>query len=348
MTIQNLIQSDKAVASPSGCLPRHILIGYWHNWQNDRVKFIRLKDVSEAFDVVHVAFATAADPQDGRMTFTPAPETGAAEFKSDLRLLQEKGKKVILSVGGATGSAAIADLRARDVFASSLTAILRQYGFDGVDINLEGKVTLGPQDDDFEDPHSPSLTCLIGAIRRIREDFGEGFILSMAPETTAVQGGYRQYGGVHGSYLPVIDGVRDILSYIQVQHYNSGALTALDDRTYPQGTADFHVAMAEMLLQGFPVFGRGDRFFAPLRPDQLTIGLPAAANITKDGFTPPEDVGKALAYLSAGRSFGGAYHLRNACGYPSLRGVMTWSINWDAAMDFQFSRTTRTFLDGLP
>jgi chitinase len=348
MTIPPVVQSDKKVSPRAGGLPGHILIGYWHNWQNERVKFIRLKDVSEDFDVIHVAFATAAAAHDGTMTFTPAPETSVTQFKSDLRSLQEKGKKVILSVGGATGSAAIADARTQEKFADSLTAILRQFGFDGLDINLEGKVTLGPEDSDFENPHSPSITCLIGAIRKIRSGFGTDFILSMAPETTAVQGGYRQYGGVWGSYLPVIEGTRDIITYIQVQHYNSGSLTALDGRTYSQGTADFHVAMSEMLLHGFPVSSKSNRFFAPLRPDQLTIGLPASANITNDGYTPPEDVRKALAYLSEGRGFGGAYTLRNTCGYPCLRGVMTWSINWDAATGFQFSSTTRTFLDRLP
>jgi chitinase len=347
MNIPNVVQSDKEISPRAGVLPGHILIGYWHNWQNERVKFIRLKDVSDDFDVIHVAFATAAAAHDGTMTFTPAPETGASQFKSDLRGLQEKGKKVILSVGGATGSAAIADLRSQAKFVDSLTAILRQFGFDGVDINLEGKVTLGPNDSDYQNPVSPSITRLITAIRKIRSNFEADFILSMAPETRAVQGGYRQYGGVWGSYLPIIDATRDIITYIQVQHYNSGSLTALDGRTYTQGTADFHVAMAEMLLHGFPVNGKSNRFFAPLRPDQLTIGLPASANITNDGYTPPEDVRKALAYLSEGRGFGGSYTLRNPSGYPCLRGVMAWSINWDAVTSFQFSRTTRTFLDTL-
>jgi chitinase len=347
MTIPHTVQPGKDVNPATGALPRHLLIGYWHNWQNDHVKYIRLKDVSDDFDVVHVAFATAADPKDGRMFFMPAPETTVPEFVSDISSLQERGKKVVISVGGATGSVAIADQHAQENFANSMTSIIRQYGFDGMDINLEGKVNLDPDDTDFENPISPSIIYLVGAIRKIRANFGTNFILSMAPETTTVQGGYRQYGGVWGSFLPVIEAIRDILTYVQIQHYNSGSLIALDGMTYAQGTADFHVAMSEMLLHGFPVNGKDARFFAPLRPDQLTIGLPASANITNDGYTPPEDVRKALTYLSSGKGFGGKYTLRDPSGYPSIRGVMTWSINWDAATDFQFSHTTRTYLNML-
>jgi chitinase len=348
MTIPHAVQSGKPVSPEAGALPGHLLIGYWHNWQNQQVKYIRLKDVSEDFDVIHIAFATATDAKDGRMAFTPAPETNTSQFKSDIRSIQETGRKVILSVGGANGSLAFSDLRAQDNFANSISALLREFGFDGVDINLEGKVCLDPDDTDLKYPISPSITFLIGAIRKIRANFGADFILSLAPETIGVQAGYRQYCGLRGAYLPVIESLRDILTYVQIQHYNSGALTALDDRTYSPGTADFHVAMAEMLLQGFPVHGKGNRFFAPLRPDQLAIGLPASANITEDGYTPPDEIGKALAYLSEGKGFDGAYTLRNASGYPCLRGVMTWSINWDAATNFQFSRTTRAFLNDLP
>lgn len=34
-----------------------------------------------------------------------------------------------------------------------------------------------------------------------------------------------------------------------MRHYNTGTVTALDGRAYAQGTPDFHVAMAEMLLR---------------------------------------------------------------------------------------------------
>jgi hypothetical protein len=109
------------------------------------------------------------------------------------------------------------------------------------------------------------ITNLISAVRELRNGFGSGFVLSMAPETFFVQVGFDAYGSSAGAYLPVIHGLRDILSYIHVQHYNTGSVTALDGRAYSSATADFHVAMAEMLLAGFPVAHNANNVFPALR-----------------------------------------------------------------------------------
>src|SRR5262249_37850825 len=116
---------------------------------------------------------------------------------------------------------------------------------------------------------------------------------------------------------------------------------------YNSATADFHVAMAEMLLHGFPVAGDPTKVFQPLREDQVAIGLPASPSAAGSGFTPPAEVQRALNYLIKGISFGGEYTLRRPAGYPGFRGLMTWSINWDAVNGFQFSRSHRAFLDSL-
>lgn len=339
----------KPQAAPSSLpIPRHILTGYWHNWQTEKVKFIRLKDVCENFDIVHVAFATAIGALDGRMSFVPYPGAIEEQFKSDVRDLQQRGKKVVISVGGATGSVAIADSQARQNFVDSMTSIIHQYSFDGIDINLEGKVRLDTGDSDYRSPTSPSILFLIDAIRAIQAVFGNEFIVSLAPETMAVQGGYRKYADGWGAYLPILHSLRDMITYVQVQHYNSAAMTGMDGRRYFQGTPDFHVAMAEMLLKGFPINGDKALFFSPLRPDQIVIGLTASDKILNDGYTSPQDIHKALDYLSRGQGFGGSYVLRKGSGYPGLRGVMTWSINWDAITNFCFSTATRSVLNALP
>ena len=102
------------------------------------------------------------------------------------------------------------------------------------------------------------------------------FLLSMAPETAYVQGGYSAYGSIWGAYLPIIYGVKDKLTYIHVQHYNAGSGIGMDGNNYNQGTADYEVAMADMLLHGFPVGGNTNNIFPALRSDRVMIGLPAA------------------------------------------------------------------------
>jgi chitinase len=95
--------------------------------------------------------------------------------------------------------------------------------------------------------------------------------------------------------------------------------------------------MTEMLLNGFPVAGTNQTFPA-LREDQVAFGLPASTSAAGSGYTTPANVKKALDYLTKGTSFGGTYVMRKSSGgYPGLRGIMTWSVNWDKANGDEFA-----------
>ncbi len=336
--------------TPSGSgndSPRRLLVGYWHNFDNGSSR-LKLREVSLMYDVIVVAFAEPEAPGSARMRFMPYNAT-PDEFRSDIAYLHGMGKKVLISVGGANALVDLSTDSARQAFTESLYQIIRDYGFDGLDIDLEGgSVQLSAGDTDFRNPTTPRIRNLIQACRDIAAAFGPGFMLTMAPETAYVQGGLGNYGGIWGAYLPVIYGLRDLLTYIHVQHYNSGPMEALDGNVYSQGTADFHVAMAEMLLVGFPIARDPNRVFPPLPPEKVLIGLPASPSAASGGYTPPTEVQKALDYLILGRSYGGRYILRNPAGYPTFRGLMTWSINWDAANGYSFANAHRSYLDRLP
>jgi chitinase/chitodextrinase len=333
-------------------LPARVLVGYWHNFDNGS-GFIKLRDVSTDWDVINIAFGEPVAGSTSRIGFTPTTQTSAAEIQSDVQILHSRGKKVLLSVGGANGHVELRNATERQEFIDSVTAIIRQYGLDGLDVDFEGQsVHLNPGDSDFSNPTTPVIVNLISALRQIRSNIGSNFVLTMAPETFFVQVGYQFYGGTSGgdsrtgAYLPVIHGVRDILTLLHVQDYNSGSVVALDNQVYAMGNADFHVAMTEMLMTGFPVANTG-RTFPGLRPDQVAIGLPANVN-AGNGWTPVPQVQQALNYLILGQSFGGRYVLRNPSGYRSFRGLMSWSINWDRFAGFDFSRNHRAYLNALP
>ncbi|MFF2886799.1 fibronectin type III domain-containing protein [Paenibacillus sp. NPDC057967] len=339
-------------ASASIPADKKIIVGYWHNFDNGSGN-IRLRDISPDFDVINVSFAEPTNgPQGGTIGFAPYNATDA-EFISDIQYLQSQGKKVIISIGGANGQVQLASTAARNAFVSSMKAIITKYGFNGLDIDFEGhSLYLNSGDSDFRNPTTPVITNLISAVRELHDFYGDAFMLTMAPETFFVQVGYTFYGGSciscdnrAGAYLPVIHALRDILDWLQVQHYNSGSITALDNQYYAMGNADFHVAMADMVLTGFPIARNANYFFPPLRPDQVVIGLPANQN-AGGGFTSVAEVQKALNYLMKGQSYGGAYQLRGGS-HPGMRGLMTWSINWDKYNNFQFSTNHRAYLDQL-
>jgi chitinase len=331
-----------------GQIPKRVLVGYWHNFDNGS-GFIRLRDVSRDFDVIDVAFGEPAPGSRSTIQFIPDVRTTVAEVQADIAQLKSEGKKVLLSLGGANGHVELPTETDRQNFTNSIINLVTQYGFNGIDIDFEGSsVSLNGGDTDFRNPTTPKIRNLISATRAIADHFGPDFILSMAPETFFVQVGFQVYGNSAGAYLPVIHGLRDKLTFIHVQHYNTGTMVALDGQVYASGNADFQVAMAEMLLQGFPVGGNPNMFFPALREDQVAIGLPAAPPAAGSGYTPPAEITKAINYLVFGTSYGGRYTLRKPSGYPNFRGVMTWSINWDRFASFGFSRGIRPVLDDLP
>jgi len=334
----------------TGTLGKRLLVGYWHNFDNGS-GFIKLKDVSPKWDVINVSFAEPTGT-DGTIGFTPYNYSDA-DFTSEVAGLRAQGKRVVISIGGANGHVQLNTTQARDNFVQSVSAIIAKYGFDGLDVDFEGQsVKLDAGDTDVKKPTTPLIVNLIAALRTIQQKVGPSFVLTMAPETFFVQVGYMSYGGKGsgdpraGAYLPVIHALRDILTFLQVQNYNSGPIMGLDDQYHFMGGPDFHVAMVDMLLVGFPIAKDPANVFPPLHPDQVLIGLPASIN-AGNGFTSVSDVQKAMSYLTKGTSYGGAYTLKTAAGYPALRGLMTWSINWDAFNKFEFSTNHRAYLDAL-
>jgi len=345
-----LIMGVVQVCAQSGELPDRLLVGYWHNW-GAWPNTVYLTDVPDEYDVINIAFAVPIEQFGSEMIFTPdyGIYPDHEDFIADVQALQNNGKKVVISIGGANAAIHIDDSTAVDQFISSMSGIVNTYGFDGLDIDLEGgSLMLQQGDNDFHNPTSPLVVYFIEAINSLLDILPDGFILSAAPETAYIQGGYTTYNGIWGAYLPVIHAVRDRLTYIHVQHYNTGSMYGRDGAVYEPATADFHVAMADMLIAGFNVdIWNMNLFFEPLLPEQVLIGLPASPSAAGSGYTPPIIVYDALNYLILGNPFGGSYQLADPNGYNSFRGLMTWSINWDIENNNEFGDSYRPYFDSL-
>lgn len=347
-----------ATAAAAAELPRHALIGYVHASFANGAGYVPMAEVPDAWDIINLAFAEPTSVTSGDIRFDrcPAAECPAresdADFTAAIRAKQAQGKKVLISIGGQNGQVRLTTAAARDAFVQSVSAIIDRYGLDGLDVDFEGhSLSLDPGDTDVENPTTPVIVNLISALRTLEQRYGAGFVLTMAPETFFVQLGYKFYGpGANGAdprsgaYLPVIHAMRDDLTVLHVQDYNSGPIMGLDDQYHFMGGADFHIAMTDMLRAGFPVAITG-RNFPPLRADQVAVGLPAAP-LAGNGYTPPAQVHQALDCLVKGQACGG-YTLRGGPS-PGLRGLMTWSINWDRFNGQEFANSHRPYLDALP
>ncbi len=354
-----------AVAAPSGAaagpsaasshapsvaadLPAHALVGYLHASFANGSGYVPLADVPDSWDVVDLAFGEPTSPTSGDIRFTrcgasecPNVESDA-DFKAAIKAKQAAGKKVLISIGGANGQVQLTTTAARDAFVSSVSSIIDTWGLDGLDIDFEGhSLSLDAGDTDFANPTTPVVVNLISALKTLKAKYGSGFVLTMAPETFFVQLGYQFYGpGSNGAdpragaYLPVIYALRDDLTLLHVQDYNSGPIMGLDNQYHTMGGADFHIAMTDMLLTGFPVAGNTAHMFPALEPSQVAIGLPATVN-AGGGYTTPADVDTALDCLTK-KTGCGSYTPHGS--WPDLRGLMTWSINWDKFGGWEFQK----------
>ncbi|WP_179211547.1 chitobiase/beta-hexosaminidase C-terminal domain-containing protein, partial [Thermoanaerobacterium thermosaccharolyticum] len=296
-------------------LPTHVLTGYWQNFYNG-AKALRLSDVPTAYDIVAVAFADATSTP-GTVTFTVdsglSSQLGGyteAQFISDIATLHSRGQKVIISVGGQNGTVSVYDQTSATNFADSVYALMIKYGFDGVDIDLENGI---------------NVTYLTSALRQLSDKAGSNLIITLAPQTIDMQ-------SQSSSYFQLALNIKDILTIVNTQYYNSGSMLGYDGKVYSQGTEDFLTALATIQLEN------------GLRPDQVGLGLPASPSAASSGYIDPSIVNAALDCLANGTN-AGSYKPPHT--YPTIRGAMTWSINWDASNGYNFANTVKPHLDTL-
>ncbi|MFI6847403.1 chitinase [Kitasatospora sp. NPDC050467] len=306
-------------ATPTGRppgLPKHILTGYWQNFDNGAT-VQRISDVPAAYDVIAVSFADATSAPGGlsfTLDSTLSSRLGGytdAQFKADIAAKKAAGKKVVLSVGGQNGTVSVNSSASATTFADTAWALMQSYGFDGLDIDLENGV---------------SATYMGQALRTLAARAGSGFVLTMAPQTIDMQSPGTEY-------FKLALNVKDILTIVNMQYYNSGTMLGCDGQVYGQGTENFLTALACIQLKG------------GLRPDQVGLGVPASTSAAGGGYVSPGVVDNALDCLASGTNCGS---FRPDTTWPGIGGAMTWSTNWDAKAGGGIAGTIGSHLHAMP
>ncbi len=322
---------------------KHKLIGYWHNFVNGAGCPMNLSEMSDAWDIVDIAFAENDRNSDGTVHFnlysgdiySDCPALDPQRFKQDMAALQAQGKVFVLSLGGAEGTITLNNDVDEANFVSSLTDIVKEWGFDGLDIDLESGSNL---------LHGSQIQArLPGALKQIEAYMGGDMYLTMAPEHPYVQGGMVAFSGIWGAYIPLINELRGTLDLLHVQLYNNGGMpNPYLPGAAPEGSVDMMVAQSKMLIEGFEL--ANGQMFEPLRDDQVAIGLPSGPSSANSGQAPTQNILDALDCLTKGTSCGTVVPAFN---YPNYGGVMTWSINWDQHDGYNFSGPVGDKLDAM-
>jgi chitinase len=194
---------------------------------------------------------------------------------NDIRTCQSKGKKIVLSLGGAVGSYGFTSDSQAQNFAHTLwnmffegKAALRPFGtavLDGVDLDIEGGSTSG-------------YSAFVKTLRSLMNGSGRSYIISGAPQCPDPD---AYLGPKPGTALG--DAGNDF-SYVYVQFYNNYCgLNSIND--FWNSFKQWHAAAS---TAGYKVM----------------VGLPASSN-AGGGYVPPATVCNVVAQLKTYSHFGG-------------------------------------------
>ncbi len=309
----------------------HLSIGYWLGGNGGSNKTLR--DMDPQWDVINVSFIetvgnhyTANLNMDLQAVYSGTKEEQEEAFKDDIDYWQDLGKKVVISCGGQNGVVHFDTDKQRETFLTGIKEIIDDFGFDGFDVDFEGSSIACMNTDEIGNLVTQQSINLEIILRDLVATYGDDFIISAAPEYIYVQGGAIG-GGNCGAFLPVLDAVRDILTYIHPQYYNGFN----GDFAWLQGSAgagapfaqvysaEGYKRLSEMLITGFQTVDKG--YFPGLEPSQVAFGVPARTG-AGNGAQPVSVYADALNDLLEE--------------YPDFRGIMTWSIGWDETGNDQF------------
>jgi chitinase len=322
-----------------------IIAGYWHNWASPVV--VKLSAIPYYYNVINISFLQNKTGSTWEVEFTPDNSIypNETDFINDIARLKSENRRVQLSLGGQNGHIVLNNKEHKDVFVKQTIAIIEKYGFNGFDVDLEGASIGAVKSSDFANPGNAQISYFIEAVDEILVHFGKDFWLTAAPETYYVEDAvWGPYGNsLLGAYLPFIYHFRNRIEILYPQIYNHSDVN-LGNVTLTKSSPDGTVWHCDQLLNGFTT-NRGMGVAFPALPEsKVGFGKPACTGAAGSGVSTIEDNVKALKYIKDGVDFGSKYKIKKTSGYPDFRGVMTWSINWDATKQYAFAKAVYEIL----
>lgn len=282
---------------------KNIVMGFWHNWasslgdgyQQGRFADMNLTDIPEQYNIVAVAFMKGH----GIPTFKPH-NLSDSEFLRQVNVLNAQGRAVLISLGGADAEIALFAGQ-EEALANEIIRLVETYGFNGLDIDLEQSAIA----------EADNRTVIPAALKKVKDRYkkeGKNFIISMAPEFPHLR--------INGDYQPYIQALEGYYDFIAPQYYNQGGDGVWVDETNSwlaqnndERKDDFLFYLTDSLING-------TRGFIRIPHDKFLIGLPSNVDAAATGYViNPQHLFNALDRLKSAKN--------------PIRGVMTWSVNWD-------------------
>jgi chitinase len=302
-----------------------VLQGYWENWDgaangvHPPLGWIPITDsriAAHGYNVLNAAFPVIRS--DGTVLWENGMDTGVkVATPAEMCAAKAAGATILMSIGGAAAGVDLNSTAVADKFVATIVPILKAYNFDGIDIEIEtgliGSGNIGTP--------SASQSNLMRIIDGVLAEMPSNFGLTMAPETAYVTGGSITYGSIWGAYLPIVKKYADNgkLWWLNMQYYN-GSMYGCSGDSYSAGTVAGFTAQTNCLDKGLVV--QGTTIKVPF--DKQVPGLPAQP-------------GAGGGYMSTGLVSQAWNTYSNG-----LKGLMTWSLNWDGSKGWTFGDNVKS------
>jgi len=301
-----------------------VLVGYWENWDgasngvHPGMGWIPVTDSrirGHGYNVINAAFPVIRS--DGTALWQDGMDA-TVKVATPAEMCQAKaaGATILMSIGGANAGIDLNSSSVADRFVATVVPLLKQYNFDGIDIDIETGLTDSGNISQLSTSQANLIRIIDGVLARMPSNFG----LTMAPETAYVTGGSVTYGSIWGAYLPIVKKYVDNgrLWWLNMQYYN-GSMYGCHGDSYQAGTVQGFTVQTDCLNSGLTVQGTTIR----VPYDKQVPGLPAQP-VAGGGYMSTSLVSQA-------------WHADS-----SLKGLMTWSINWDSSKNWTFGDNVKS------
>ena len=295
-------------------LSKPAIIGYWGS-AADKPALSQLPEaLKRGYNVISLAFGDTLKSDGSFEIHTnlgPPPSKKNVTSSAGLPL---DSWHYVLSFGGQNAAGpSVPDTEAYVAgFMKSYNAARAQYGFDGIDIDIETGMT----------------TPLLRALRKIFAALhADGQVISMAPQPLNIDPGEVKsfMEGGYNCYVPLVDStIIDTVTYIAPQLYNN---------PMPLGNLTKYILSMQA---GAKISWDGQDLVLNIPSSKLVFGYPAARGAAPAGPSQPWEADPATL----------ASTYKASPALMSTGGVMTWSIGWDATTGWKWIEAVKTIWSG--
>ena len=293
-----------------------------------------LQDVDPSYNVIVVSFIIYTN-NTYELSFKDPGSQGSSKYTpsklKDMVATYHKNfpnHKVLVSVGGQYFTPQLTTKDENDKYAASVEGIINQYGFDGIDLDIEGGAMGNINADLFAQANQK--------IVNDNKNKGVDFWLTMAPEWPyIIQYSYGGYAGPWYTDFIKQYGLSNI-TYIWPQTYNQGPANGVfckdcnpsstpKNKSDPAdtGIAQFiaDLAWAACTPEGLAANSKSSPpLIQVIPPAKFVLGIPAAegaagGDIASRYYVSPSDITKAWSTIKSN-------------GF-SISGFMNWAADWD-------------------